>query len=172
MILTTRRLTVRPIARTDADALYRVFSHPRVFDHFGNGVRSRNRVARWVKRTVTQWNDHGTGDLAICIDDTPIGSMIIHPNSCGEYELGFVLHPDHWGYGYALEATRAVVRHVFESLDVSCVIAYVRISNVRSISTLAKLGFIKVGSDDRGDGIERRRYELTYEGWDPGGQAE
>jgi RimJ/RimL family protein N-acetyltransferase len=37
------------------------------------------------------------------------------PNIEGEVEIGWHLHPDAWGRGYATEAALAVLRHGFEA---------------------------------------------------------
>ena len=38
-------------------------------------------------------------------------------------EVGFLLHPDHWGKGLAFEAMTAVIAHLFAAHDVAELVA-------------------------------------------------
>ena len=56
-------------------------------------------------------------------------------------EIGYILHPDHWGKGYACEAMTAVIAHIFATRDVDRIIADVDPRNAASIGLLLRLGF-------------------------------
>ncbi|MGF9697636.1 MULTISPECIES: GNAT family N-acetyltransferase [Paenibacillus] len=58
------------------------------------------------------------------------------------YELGVHLTRDHWGKGYALEASKAVIRYAFEELDAHVLFAGHHPENSVSRRLLLKLGFI------------------------------
>ena len=74
------------------------------------------RIERWRGRS-----DPPLGYWAIEVADgsalhgRPIGSVLLVPlpNGDGEVEIGWHLHPDAWGRGYASEAALAVLRHGF-----------------------------------------------------------
>jgi ribosomal protein S18 acetylase RimI-like enzyme len=55
--------------------------------------------------------------------------------------IGYALHPDHWGFGYASEACRAIIEAVFTLTSITGITATVRIENAASIHILEKLGF-------------------------------
>ena len=57
------------------------------------------------------------------------------------YELGFHLRPEHWGYGLAEEAARAVIAYAFQTLIASALFAGHHPQNAASRRILAKLGF-------------------------------
>ena len=55
-------------------------------------------------------------------------------------ELGWVLHPDHAGRGYATEAVRALLRVAFEDLGVCRVTANCFTDNVASWRLMERVG--------------------------------
>ncbi len=59
-------------------------------------------------------------------------------------DIGYILHPDHWGQGLAFEAVSAVIERVFEREDVPVLTADVDPRNVGSYRLLEKLGFREV----------------------------
>ena len=58
-------------------------------------------------------------------------------------EIGYILHPDHWGRGYAREALAAVISHLFASRGLDRIIADVDPRNAASIGLLLRLGFVE-----------------------------
>lgn len=114
------RFVLRPWRPDDADALF--------------AIRSRPEVARWMEdttpwtdrsqaeETIARWTDllgaeDGLGVWAIVPvgADEPVGSVSLKPlpNGDGEVEIGWQLHPDAWGHGYAREAAALVLAHGF-----------------------------------------------------------
>ena len=57
---------------------------------------------------------------------------------CGE--IGYVLHPDHQGHGYATEACRALLDYAFDGMDLHRVIARIDERNEASRAVLERLG--------------------------------
>ena len=55
-------------------------------------------------------------------------------------ELGYVLHPDHYGRGYATEAGAALLRLGFEDLAMHRIVASADARNVASIRVMQRLG--------------------------------
>ncbi|MEL6642110.1 MAG: GNAT family N-acetyltransferase [Pseudomonadota bacterium] len=64
-------------------------------------------------------------------------------------ELGYWIAEDVWGYGYATEATRAVVDYHFENSDADRLKSAHFVGNDASRRVLTKLGFVDVGSHVR-----------------------
>ena len=59
-------------------------------------------------------------------------------------EIGFILHPDQWGQGFAFEALSAVIGHVFDAHAIPAAVADVDPRNRASLRLLGKLGFREV----------------------------
>ena len=64
-------------------------------------------------------------------------------------EIGFILHPDHWGKGLAYEALSAAIPHNFETLPIDRLEADVDPRNSASLGLLSRLGFREVGRATR-----------------------
>ena len=64
-------------------------------------------------------------------------------------EIGFILHPDHWGRGFAEEALTLVLRRAFDVHGLSRVEADVDPRNVSSLKLLDRLGFHETGRKER-----------------------
>lgn len=60
-------------------------------------------------------------------------------------EIGFILHPDHWGRGLAAEALAAVIERAFTVHHLDRIEADVDPRNARSLALLARLGFLETG---------------------------
>lgn len=56
-------------------------------------------------------------------------------------EVGYILHPDHWGKGLAHEAMTAVIAHAFANHDIDLLMADVDPRNLASIRLLKRLAF-------------------------------
>jgi RimJ/RimL family protein N-acetyltransferase len=64
-------------------------------------------------------------------------------------QIGFILHPEYWGRGFAREAMEAVIARVFEGLFVPEITADVDPRNAASLALLQRLGFEKTGTASR-----------------------
>ena len=74
-----------------------------------------------------------------------IGTVLVR---CGQDQtpfIGYALHPDFWGQGYASEAAKALIDTVFLLTDAEHMAATVRADNAASRHVLAKLGFVATG---------------------------
>jgi RimJ/RimL family protein N-acetyltransferase len=67
------------------------------------------------------------------------------PGTDGSIEIGYSVIPDRRGRGYATEAARALVDWALRQPGVTTVVAGCDNSNVPSIRTLERLGFMRTG---------------------------
>ncbi|TFD06468.1 GNAT family N-acetyltransferase [Cryobacterium sp. TMT1-66-1] len=63
----------------------------------------------------------------------------------GEIEIGWHLHPDAWGHGYASEAARAVLAHAFV-MGLDRISAVTNKDNVASQAVAQRIGMTHKGT--------------------------
>jgi RimJ/RimL family protein N-acetyltransferase len=144
----TTRLRLRPLERTDLDALAEVYLHPDVARWIG--PHTRQGVADEIAHQITHQADLGWSLWAV--EELATGRLI---GDCGlqplehrgpEIELGYDFHPRVWGHGIATEAARAVMRHALGPLSLDRVIAVVKPDHLASQRVLTKAGLYRAGT--------------------------
>ena len=162
--LSTTRLTLRPLAETDAPTLLELLSTGDVLRYFPNPAPpDRVRVDRIISHHLGMWAERGLGwwALELCARPGLIGCAGLEflPET-GETEVAYLLGRDYWGQGLATEAARAALQYGFEVLRLPSIIGLVHPENRASSHVLEKLGLTFV---DRSSyfGMEMNRYRTT-----------
>lgn len=115
----------------------------------------------WLLRPIVL-RDGGSGPVVI-------GYLNFHgpPDDRGFAEVGYELHSDYRGRGYAIEAVRAMFDWAARVHDTHRFRASISPGNERSENLVRKLGLAHVGAQwDEDDGLERI---YTVEDWEPAG---
>jgi len=143
----TERLILRPFTSDDFDALYAYQSRPDVTRWLEWDTRTEAEVRDALARKMQSVAIVDEGDvLALAMErrDTGelIGDVILHLASVEHRtgEIGYIVHPDHQGHGFASEACREVLRIAFEGVRLHRVIGRLESRNVASARVLQKLG--------------------------------
>ena len=99
-------------------------------------------MAAWLG----QWELRGTGHWAL--EEKKSGQFVgragLHRPERHDWpgvEVGWALHPDYWGFGYATEAGAAAVRYGFDQLEVDKLFSCILPENYRSQAVAKRLGF-------------------------------
>ncbi|TCM45634.1 GNAT family N-acetyltransferase [Kribbella sp. VKM Ac-2568] len=102
---------------------------------------ARQALAAAVERS--QQDDRPDYMLAVTRldDDRLIGFARLGPTGVQAAHLGYAIAADHWGHGYATDASRALVRFAFENLDLHRVSAAIGPENLASVAVVKRLGF-------------------------------
>src|ERR1035438_7655107 len=121
LILETERLTLRPLTREDADAIFAVLGDAIAMQHYPRRF-TRKDAEEWIERNLRRYAEHGHGLYAVVLKAS--GEVI---GDCGlvtqqiegrpELEVGYHLRRDQWGHGYATEAARACLEMIRRQLD-------------------------------------------------------
>jgi RimJ/RimL family protein N-acetyltransferase len=139
--LTTRRLVLRPARPDDLDDLHAVFSQPAAMRYWSrpehDELADTAEVLRWLIETPTE---------RVIVRE---GRVIGKAGVWRPWEVGFILHPDHWGAGLATEAMQAIVADMFARPEVPALTAETDPRNAGSIAVLRRLGFTVTGSASR-----------------------
>lgn len=164
--LSTERLRLRPWASGDADFVYDMYSRWEVQRYLGKVPRvlpdlaeALAMVERWknlddpvhgiwaVERTAGE--HHGDSQLVgtLLLKSIPAsGELPLLPS--GDTEIGWHLHPDFWGHGYATEAAAAVLKMALAS-GLERVVAVTNPENTASQQVCRRIGMDHAGQTDR-----------------------
>lgn len=141
----TERLLLRPYREADIDVLHDIQSRPEVVRYLYWEPRTREKVEQVIRDSGSQIHGEG-GALELAIQprgsDTMVGDVILMYRSevHRQGEIGFVLHPDHQGHGYATEAAREMLRLGFEQLGLHRIVGRLEARNSASAAVLKRLG--------------------------------
>lgn len=154
-VIETDRLRLRPFTLDDAPALFEVFRLPEVARWSGTAMPMTD-VAEAVAR-IERWSTRGgshpaTGVFTIDLLDSGamIGTALLVPLPPSaevdrdDFEVGWHLHPDAWGHGYATEAAAVLLARGFGS-GMTEIFAVTDPDNQRSQAVCARLGMEALG---------------------------
>ena len=174
----TERLALRPATPDDLEATSR--------------YRRLDSISRWLTRAPATLEEHRTGfedagslakTLVVELDGEIIGDLMLRVEDAWaqaevadqareiQAELGWVLHPDHAGNGYATEAVRGLIRLCFQDLGLRRVTANCFADNDASWRMMERLGMRReiytVRSPCTGPGswLDGMGYALLAEEW-------
>ncbi|GJL65364.1 MAG: N-acetyltransferase [Nitrospirales bacterium] len=168
-ILLTERLRLRVIMLLDVEMTWSATR----YDGFNDGMiwdrpKTRSELVDRTQESLSQWKDGSlfTYTVELVEPSTLIGRVAIkQTNVLHVWNIGFWIHPDFWGQGYATEATRAVLDFGFSSLHASKIVTAHAIWNIRSKRVIEKLGFRYTGENPcgfrkQGNPVAEYEYEI------------
>ena len=143
-MITTDRLTLRRARMTDLDDVHAMLSQPAAMRYWSTPEHETlDESRKWLEGMVAGAPEE---------DDFLIehqGRVIGKAGAWRMPEVGFLLHPDHWGKGLAHEAMTAVIAHLFATHDVPVLTAEADPRNAASLRLLGRLGFVETGRATR-----------------------
>jgi RimJ/RimL family protein N-acetyltransferase len=119
----------------------------------GEPIRDARQAVEMIERNLErQRGGSRFGSWAVVERSTgvPAGSVILQPlpDGHGEVEIGWHLHPDRWGRGYATEAARAVLRRGLAD-GLAEIWAVTFLDNARSAAVCRRIGMRLLGITSR-----------------------
>lgn len=152
--LTTERLVLRSLSLEDAPEMLIQRSDDRI-RRFTETKKAENLAdaAAFIEQIETAVAGGESVLWAICPkgEEKLIGTICLwnlNPEN-QVAELGYTLHPDHWGKGFASEAAAAVIDFGFVKMGAIYIEAGCMTGNDASINLLKKQGFVKIGNEDK-----------------------
>lgn len=158
-LFTTERLTARLWQHADAERAFDTYSRWEVARWLGATPKALESPAE-VPAVIDRWRQRSAdpryGIWALERKDTGVvaGSVILIPlpdadgTGNGEIEVGWHLHPDSWGHGFATEAATAALAKGFAD-GLAEIHAMVRPGNDRSAAVCRRLGMTPQGRTTR-----------------------
>jgi RimJ/RimL family protein N-acetyltransferase len=191
-ILRADRLLLVPLADRHLELEVDLDSDPEVMRYLSGRAQSRDEVVASHERRIAMaekvdglgfWMAFRSDDDMAPPDEDHgefVGLMMLppahgpdQPDDPTVCDLGYRILRRHWRRGYATEASRVLLRHAFETIGQSRVIAQTMAVNAGSRGVMEAVGMRWVRTyypdfDDPLPGTERGEveYEMTREMWD------
>ncbi|UVW29617.1 GNAT family N-acetyltransferase [Massilia sp. H6] len=149
-ILTTDRLTLRPLTMDDAPDLFAVFSDPAVVRYWSaEPWISLADAHEAIAHALGAYRDGDEVRFGVELAETGelIGTVNLHhvfPQN-RRCEVGYALASRCWGKGYACEALGAALDYAFHELRLNRIEADIDPRNAASSAVLERMGFRKEG---------------------------
>ncbi len=139
--LRTDRLILRRARPDDLEAIHAVLSDERAMQYWSHGPHADlARTKAWLDSMIDAPAED-SDDFVITLDGKVIGKL----GAWRIPEIGFILRSDHWGRGYAGEAMRAFLNHIFHDRGAPYLTADVDPRNIASLRLMTDHGFVRTG---------------------------
>ncbi len=143
----TDRLVLRPYVADDLAGLARLHGDPEVARWLYWGPRDIDEVRTVLARKVAGMTLAADGDgISLAVELRETGAMIgdavlILTSATHEQgEVGYIIHPEHQGRGYATEATVALLQIAFGEAELHRVVGRIEPRNLASGRVLERAG--------------------------------
>ena len=146
IVCETERLLIRHLTLHDAAFIVRLLNEPSFLRFIGDrGVRTEEDAVKYLKTgPLDSYRRHGFGLFAVARreDGHPLGICgLLKREALDDVDIGFAFERAHWGRGYALEASTAIMDLGFRTLGLPRIVAITAVDNDASMRLLHKLGF-------------------------------
>ena len=148
--LHTERLTLRPLARADAPALFAMRADPQVMQYIprplATSVADSEAFIATVNEAVGR-NELLNWGMALRASNELVGTIGFYRLQPENHraEIGYLLHQLHQGRGLMQEAVAAALAHGFEVLRLHSVEGVIDPRNEASARVLQRAGFVQEG---------------------------
>lgn len=136
-MIRTQRLSLRRAEPGDLMALHAIFTDPRAMRYWSRPAHENLDQSRAYLCRMIDAPEGTADDYVIDLK----GQIIGKAGAWRLPEVGFILHPDYWGKGYAREALAAVLGHLFTTHPLDHLVAEADPRNIASLGLLTRLGF-------------------------------
>jgi RimJ/RimL family protein N-acetyltransferase len=165
--LVTKRLVLQPWDVGDAEAALSVYGDDEVtrwlapaMDKVLDLAAMRLVLQQWAAEDARMTTPAGRWAIERVDDGRLIGGATLLPlPPDDEFEIGWQLHPDVWGHGYATEAGLAMAAWAFEQ-GIEQVIALVRPTNSRAAATVRRIGMEWIGETEKYHNLRLQVFRL------------
>jgi len=142
----TPRLLAERETSDHLDLLAALFADERVTATLG-GVRSRAESAARLAEDLAHWDRHGYGfwiwrERAGGAFVGRAGLRHLEIGGGPEIELGYAVAAEHWGRGFATEASIAIVERAFDAIGLDDLVCFTQPTNAGSRRVMEKAGFV------------------------------
>jgi RimJ/RimL family protein N-acetyltransferase len=159
-VVATSRLVLRPFTDVDRAPFFALNTHPLVVESLGSSptrAESDDMIERyaaemaregWGLWAVGEAGDGSGGSGAAFVGMVGLHRVRAELPPAPAVEIGWRLHPDFWGHGYATEAAAAALDFGFDRAGLGEIVAFTTTLNTRSQAVMERIGMRR---DEAGD---------------------
>lgn len=150
MELNTQRLILREFRQNDFEAVQEYESNPETH-RFERAIPGNDAIQAQLDNALTGAHEDPRTHYCFAITlrpaDVAIGrlSLSLNISDIREWEIGWTIHFNYWGNGYATEAAKRVLTFAFEELHAHRVVAFCNVLNAASTRVMSKIGMHQDG---------------------------
>ncbi|QWZ07146.1 GNAT family N-acetyltransferase [Nocardioides panacis] len=150
---------LRPVEERDWRAVHGWASREEVCRYQGWGPNTEEQTRAFVEQAVAAADERPRNRFVYVVtcDGEVVGSCELNLRGDGQGEIGYGLHPEHWGRGLATAAARLLLELCFTDLRLHRVFATCDPRNLASGRVLRRLGMTHEG--------RLREVLLIRDGW-------
>jgi ribosomal-protein-alanine N-acetyltransferase len=150
MELITSRLLLREFVERDFQALRDMDSRPEMHTYereLPSEAETHRSLEEFIKNQQEEPRTTFRFAITILPQDTVRGILKLTQEweAIREWEVGWAIHPDEWGKGYAGEAARQAMNWAFKERNVHRIVAFCHAGNIASVRVTEKLGMHQDG---------------------------
>lgn len=136
---------LREVRTEDLEDYLAIVGDDRVTSWLSFDSRDRATAEKGLTAIIERAAQEERPDYLLAItrrdDDRVVGFARLGPTGVKAAHLGYAIHADHWGHGYATDVSRVMLRFAFGPLGLHRVSAAIGPENEASIAVVKRLGF-------------------------------
>jgi len=148
--LTGKRVILREMEEADWLYVHAYASLPSVCRYQPWGPNSEEDSLEFVQQVLADSKEipRSRFVFSVIVDDKLIGSGEINIQDFIDRkgEIGYIVHPDYWGLGYATEVAKVLIEFGFAQLGLHRISATCDPRNIGSVKVLEKAGMVHEGT--------------------------
>ena len=151
MRLNGENIILKPVEEADLNFIYKMCKHPLVYKYEEDNEPSKEKVYEKYSGRIKKMKHEEGEFFSLLIIEKKTGNPVgeIHLNLDNKktryWEIGYTLHYDYWGMGYASEANRLVIQYAFEKLNAHKIMGCCNGRNTKSARCMERAGMRKEG---------------------------
>lgn len=168
--LTTTRLRLEPFSDAHLPGLHAMNREPEVMRYITGKPETLEETRASIARVQARWAEWGYSWWALieAAGGEVVGAGCIQHLGrarANPLEIGWRLHPAHWGRGYAIEAARRMAAFAFDDLHAPLLLAVRDPANAASGRVMDKLGMQPRPALERWYDFDCAVHEISRAAW-------
>jgi RimJ/RimL family protein N-acetyltransferase len=142
-------VVLRDFTNADLDDIFAIVSDDRVTRWLSFDSKSQAQAQQMLDGILERAQDEPRTEYYIAVtrhdDDRVVGFVRLAKSGVRAGKLGYSIHADYQGHGYATDAARTIINFGFDVLNLHRITAAIGPDNAASIAVVKRLGFTHEG---------------------------